>query len=81
MRILISKEDSLQHVLESMGNMVAGKYFFLPGWWEKLENGEMQFHHSSNLPKELLDIIQPKQETNDDTPSSNDGGGIPSSGV
>lgn len=57
MKIIITKEDTLEHVATSVGNMVENKYYYIPGWFEKLEDGSMQFHHMNNLPKELTDTL------------------------
>jgi len=69
MKIIITEEDTVKSVAESVGSVVNGKYFYIPGWFEKLENGDFQFHHMTKLPKELVDVLQ--EQRGEEKPKKN----------
>lgn len=35
-----------------------GKYYYIPGWFEKMENGDYNFHHFEKLPDELITTLK-----------------------
>ena len=62
MKVIAEKNEKLDTVLASLSSVVEGKYFYLPGWFEKLPDDSFQFHHMNNLPKELVDIVEKTRE-------------------
>lgn len=70
MKIILEKGEILLNILQNMGSKVVTEkkeYFYIPGWFEKLENDELQFHFMEKLPKDLMDAIEiqrnPKKKT------------------
>lgn len=58
MRLLLEQDEKMVNVLGSVSNMVDGKWFYIPGWFEKHENGDVEFHHMNTLPTELTNRLQ-----------------------
>lgn len=61
MKIIIEKNEKLLNILESMGSKVNTKdseYLFIPGWFKKLKDGELQFYFMEKLPKDLIDAVE-----------------------
>lgn len=64
MRIIIEKNEELLSVLNNMGTKVVTEtkeYCYIPGWFEVLEDGELQFHFMEKLPKDLMDAVETKR--------------------
>lgn len=62
MKVIITETDTLQEVANNIGSVVNGKFFYIPGWFEKDENGDFIFHHMSKLPLELVNAVKEIQE-------------------
>lgn len=63
MRLLLEKDEAMVNVLGGTANVVDGKWFYIPGWFEKHENGDVEFHHMNSLPEELTNrLIQIREE-------------------
>lgn len=66
MKVIATKDEPLMSVVESIGSVVHNKYYYIPGWWEKLDNGDMLFHHLNKLPKELTDAVTALNKQNEE---------------
>jgi hypothetical protein len=55
--IKLKKTIPLDKVLEQTASIVDDKYYYLPCWFEKTEDG-FAMHHMENLPEELVKAIQ-----------------------
>ena len=65
MKLLLEQDEKMENVLNNISNVIDGKWFYIPGWFEKHEDGTFQFHHVNNLPTELttkLEEIKEHQE-------------------
>jgi len=58
MRVIVGKNDNFSEVVESLSSIVDGKFYYIPGWFQKDENGDFQFHHMNNLPEELKQSVE-----------------------
>lgn len=56
--MIIPKETSIKDILESTATAVNDRYFYLPGWFEKLEEGDYRFRMFNDLPNELKETIK-----------------------
>lgn len=57
-KVIIPKETTLDETFEGLSSKVNDKFYYIPGWFEKLENGDFQFHNMNNLPKELIEAVE-----------------------
>ena len=57
MKVITNKNLSIEYVLKDIGTCVNGKYYYIPGWWEKNHRNQLIFHHFENLPNELKDEL------------------------
>ena len=62
MKVIVTKEDKMSEVLESISSVVDAKFYYIPGWFEKDDNGDFQFHHMNNLPEELTKAVKELQQ-------------------
>jgi hypothetical protein len=58
MRLLLEENEKMENVLNSIAHNIEGRWYYIPGWFEKKENGEIQFHGMEKLPKELETTLQ-----------------------
>ena len=64
MEIIINKSESIGNILKSSGTSINDKYFYLPYWFEEVEDSDVLIVHKlgNNLPKELTDAINSFRE-------------------
>lgn len=62
MRLLLEQDEKMVNVLGSVSNIVDGKWFYIPGWFEKHEDGSVEFHHINKLPDELTNRLNQIRE-------------------
>lgn len=62
MRLLLNKDESMENVIYSIANRIDDEWFYIPGWFQKHENGEIEFHNIHNLPEELTKKLEEIQE-------------------
>ncbi len=53
--------DEMITFLEQSASIVDEKYFFLPFWFEKLEDGMFEMHHLDKLPPDLKLVVNGKR--------------------
>lgn len=44
--------------LDGFANIVDDKYYFIPFWFEKLDDGNWKIHKLGNLPENLKSLIK-----------------------
>ncbi len=58
----------IQDVLETTGTKINDKFYFLPCWFERTDDGMFVMHSlDGNLPKELTDEIEAHRTATNDT--------------
>ena len=62
MKVIVTKEDKMSEVLGSISSVVSDKFYYIPGWFERDDNGDFQFHHMNNLPEELKQAVEELQQ-------------------
>lgn len=63
MKLILDKDEKMDNVLNNIASIVDGKWYYIPGWFEKTENGELQFHHMEKLPEELTNKVAEIRES------------------
>lgn len=57
-------EQPLKNVLQQHATIIDDKYYFLPLWFEKVENSnDFIVHHMEKLPKDLRSVIEKKKSS------------------
>ena len=63
MKIRVSKRKTINTLLKTIASKVDEKYYFLPFWFERENNGDFVMHHLEELPNNLKsELIKPRNK-------------------
>lgn len=63
----VELDGHMQMFLEENASSIEGRYYFLPFWFEKIEDGmfmnaKYKLHRLDNLPEELKSLIEKQRQ-------------------
>jgi outer membrane translocation and assembly module TamA len=63
MKAIVTKGMQIGELLENSASVLNQKYYVLPYWFEKTENGNFIMHFNNELPKEITENVVTLEES------------------